>query len=139
MAQDRQKYYYYRTARHRPDFKPGDPVLFRRGNNWELATITQKLPEPRSYSLDNGLRRTSFHLRARPTPANMEQEFPSERQPNHSEEDFNGQETSEPSPSEEKNAEDEAPDQGNQLEQESQLRRSTRPKRTPDWYGMRTC
>ena len=34
MAQERQKYYYDRTARHRPDFKPGDPVLFRRGNNW---------------------------------------------------------------------------------------------------------
>ena len=56
--------------KEKPDFGEGEQVMVQRGSHWEPAVVIKKLPEPRSYRLDNGLRRTSFHLR--PCPAKTE-------------------------------------------------------------------
>ena len=69
-AQRRQKQYCDRTTKEKPDFGQGEQVMVQRGSHWEPAVVIEKLPEPRSYRLDNVLRRTSFHLR--PCPAKTE-------------------------------------------------------------------
>ena len=51
-AQRRQRQYYDRTTKEKPDFDQGEQVMVQRGSHWEPAVVIKKLPEPRSYRLE---------------------------------------------------------------------------------------
>ena len=119
-AQRRQKQYYDRTTKEKPDFDQGEQVMVQRGSHWEPAVVIEKLPEPRSYRLDNGLRRTSFHLR--PCPAKTEDN--SVRNDNKNTETDNEHERLDT-----EDRELQAP------EEQPTLGRSTRNRKEPDRYG----
>ena len=61
--QKRQKRYYDRSARHRPDFMPGQQVMIHNGNHWTEGKIESRHETPRSYILSDRRRRSSRHLR----------------------------------------------------------------------------
>ena len=94
--------------------------MVQRGSHWEPAVVIKKLPEPRSYRLDNGLRRTSFHLQ--PCPAKTEDN--SVRNDNKNTETDNEHERLDT-----EDRELQAP------EEQPALRRSTRNRKEPDRYG----
>ena len=119
-AQRRQKQYYDRTTKEKPDFYQAEQVMVQRGSHWEPAVVIDKLSEQRSYRLDNGLRRTSFHLR--PCPAKTEDN--SVRNDNKNTETDNEHERLDT-----EDRELQAP------EEQPTLRRSTRNRKEPDRYG----
>ncbi|KAK9754587.1 hypothetical protein QE152_g1106 [Popillia japonica] len=60
------KAYYDSKCKERQEFKPGDKVTVREGNEWVNAEVIDKAKTPRSYYINNGhnvIRRNSHHLR----------------------------------------------------------------------------
>ena len=111
------------------NFRPGQSVLVQQGNNWRPTKITEKLQEPRSYRLEDGLRRTSFHLR----PADAEREE-NPRVDEHPESEPLEQ-TPIPTGTELEIDDDYVDKQSSTHSQTESLRRSTRRRKKPDRYG----
>lgn len=66
--QDKRKEYYDSTTKLLPPLQPGDKAFVRTDSQdqWRPATVVDKLPEPRSYLLDNGqnlVRRNRVHIK----------------------------------------------------------------------------
>ncbi|XP_065180067.1 uncharacterized protein K02A2.6-like [Sycon ciliatum] len=79
--QARQEYYYNRTAKERPEFRPGDDVLVRERGKWTPSSIREQHEAPRSYILTDGRRRTSRHLRTNYEPKNDDKQESAARMP----------------------------------------------------------
>ena len=69
-SKDKQKHYYNRGARARKNFKKGDGVrilIDPKKREWHKAEISEKLPQPRSYTVTTtdgkAYRRSSHHIR----------------------------------------------------------------------------
>ncbi|KFM67320.1 hypothetical protein X975_04927, partial [Stegodyphus mimosarum] len=73
--QKQAKIYYDKHARERPEFSPGEKVMLRWENKWELAIVLKKHSTPRSYWIrtkDNKvIRRNKFHLRKTKNQKNL--------------------------------------------------------------------
>ena len=75
------KTHYDKGSRQKPAFNVGDNVRYRTEGRgpWQRAVVTAKLPQPRSYRIQNelggGLRRTSRHMRWSPDAPVMRNDF----------------------------------------------------------------